>query len=242
MTTESHTHPTPPLRVCIVGASGKLGQYMIDNALARGYEVTGVCRERSVAKLERFGDRIRILPGHTDDAEVIARAVDGCDGVLTVLAPWGTDDYASGTARAVLEHTRHGARLVFSCGWHITRDGKDRYTRKLRAFVAVFGFLARVARIADLDDQVRACRLIFDSDTSWTVVRGSDLEEGPAEGLPIWREHVGDPALADNLTRRIDFADFMVHALTDDALVRRAPAIVGCRTQSALAHAEPTSA
>jgi hypothetical protein len=33
------------MRVCIVGASGKLGQYMVRHALDRGYEVTGVCRE-----------------------------------------------------------------------------------------------------------------------------------------------------------------------------------------------------
>ncbi len=28
-------------RVCIVGASGKLGQYMVQHALDRGYEVVG---------------------------------------------------------------------------------------------------------------------------------------------------------------------------------------------------------
>ena len=42
--------PRPP-RVCIVGASGKLGRYMVGHALARGYDVVGVCRERSVANL-----------------------------------------------------------------------------------------------------------------------------------------------------------------------------------------------
>ncbi len=214
------------MRVCVIGASGKLGRYMIEHALARGYDVVGVCRERSVGKLDRFADRIRIVPGPTDDPAVIADAVDGCDGVLTVLVPWGIRDYSSGTARAVLDHARRDARLVFSCGWHITLDGRDRYTRKLRAFVAVFGSLARIARVADLNDQVRACDLIFASDTRWTVVRGSDLEEGTSQGLPIWRDHVGDPALAANLTRRIDFALFMVEALADDSLIGRAPAIV----------------
>ena len=50
------------MKVCIVGASGKLGQYMVQHALDRGYEAVGVCRERSVAKLDRFKDRITIMP------------------------------------------------------------------------------------------------------------------------------------------------------------------------------------
>ncbi|MBL8728416.1 MAG: NAD(P)H-binding protein [Planctomycetes bacterium] len=225
------------MRVCILGASGKLGRYMVQHALDRGHDVVGVCRERSVGKLAPFGDRITIVPGPTDDRAVVGRAVAGCDGVLTVLVPWGVHGYATGTAQAVLDLAPRGARLVFSCGWHITRDGKDVYSRSLRWTVAIFGRVARWLRFADLDDQVEACRRIFASDTRWTVVRGSDLEEGASQGLPVWSRHVGDPVLASNRTRRIDFALFMVAALANDALIREAPAIVGCQTPSALAHA-----
>ena len=171
---------------------------MVQHALERGYEVVGVCRERSLAKLDAFKGRITLFPGPTNDRDVIQRAVAGCDGVLVVLAPWGIQQYASGTAQAVLDFAQPEARLVFSCGWHITRDGQDVYSWKLKAIVKVFGALARLTRFAELDDQVEACRRVFDSDTRWTVVRGSDLEEGE--------------------------------------LVREAPAIVGCKTPSALAH------
>src|SRR5512143_1346853 len=115
------------MRVCIVGASGKLGQYMVQHALGRGYQVVGVCRERSVAKLDAFKGRITVVPGATNDREVIRRAVAGCDGVRTVLVPWGRRHYATGTAQAVLDLARPDARLIFSCGWHITRDGQDLY-------------------------------------------------------------------------------------------------------------------
>jgi len=218
------------MKVCIVGASGKLGRYMVRHALDRGYEVVGVCRERSVGKLDEFKGRISIVPGATNDREVIRKAVEGCDGVLTVLVPWGVQQYSTGTAQAVLDYARPGARLVFSCGWHITRDGQDVYTLSLRTLVRVFGLVAKLTRFADLDDQVEACRRVFASDTRWTVVRGSDLEEGESQGLPVWSRHVGDPILARNLTRRVDFALFMVAALENDALVHEAPAIVGRAT------------
>jgi NAD(P)-dependent dehydrogenase (short-subunit alcohol dehydrogenase family) len=225
------------MRVCIVGASGKLGQYMVQHALDRGYEVVGVCRAESVEKLNAFKGRITVIPGATNDAEVIKRALSGCDGVLVVLVPRGVHGYSTGTAQAVLDHAPPGARLVFSSGWHITRDGQDVYSWKLKAIVKVFGPLARLARFADLDDQVEACRRVFASDTRWTVVRGSDLEEGESEGLPVWSRHVGDPILESNITRRVDFALFMVEALENDELVHEAPAIVGRQTPSALAHA-----
>jgi NAD(P)-dependent dehydrogenase (short-subunit alcohol dehydrogenase family) len=232
-----HRGDRPSRRVCVVGASGKLGTYMVEHALDRGYEVVAVCREQSVAKLAGFADRITIEPGATDDRDVIQPAVAGCDGVLVVLVPRGVHQYASGTAQAVLDYAEPGARLVFSCGWHITLDGQDVYTWKLKALVNVGGRLARLARFADLDDQVEATRRVFASDTRWTVVRGSNLEEGPSQGLPAWSRHVGDPILQSDVTRRVDFALFMVQALEDNDLVHAAPAIVSSQSPSALAHA-----
>ena len=229
------------MKVSIIGASGKLGQYMVQHSLDKGYEVVGVCREKSVKKLDRFRGRITVVPGATKDPEVIQRAVPGCDAVLVVLVPWGVHQYSSGTAQAVLDHAKQGARLVFSCGWHITLDGKDRYSRKLLWQAKAFGRIAKLLRAADLDDQVEACRRVFASDTRWTVVRGSDLEEGESQGLPVWSRHVGDPILESNLTRRVDFALFMVEALQNDKLIQEAPAIVGCKTPSALAHASVSS-
>jgi hypothetical protein len=208
------------MKVCIIGASGKLGRYMVQHCLDRGYQVASVCREKSVAKLSAYKNRIQIFPGNTDDRSVISRAIEGCDGVLTVLVPWGVHGYSTGTAQAVLDFSRPDARLIFSCGWHITRDGKDVYDWKLKTIVAVFGPTARLLRIADLDDQVRACDHIFSSDKKWTV----------------WSVHVGAPVLASNITRRVDFARFMVDALTNDRLIHEAPAIVSRRSKSALAH------
>ena len=223
-------------KVCIVGASGKLGQYMVEHALERGYQVVGVCREGSVGKLDRFKERITVFPGATNDRQVIEKAVEGCDGVLTVLVPWGVQQYSSGTAQAVLDYARPGVRLIFSCGWHITMDGLDVYPWSFKALLKASSWFGRLSRMVDIDDQVEACRRIFESDTMWTVVRSSDLEEGDSQGLPVWSRHVGDPILESNLTRRIDFALFMVAALENDELIHEAPAIVGCQTPSARAY------
>src|SRR5690349_21992307 len=97
--------------------------------------------------------------------------------------------------------------------------------------------MTRAEMLKSDSSHAEACRQVFASDTRWTVVRGSDLEEGESQGLPVWSRHVGDPILKSNITRRVDFALFMVAAIENDELVHEAPAIVGCRTPSALAHA-----
>jgi NADPH:quinone reductase-like Zn-dependent oxidoreductase len=61
------------IKVCIVGASGKLGQHMMQHALAQGYDVIGVCREQSVAKLAAYKGYVTVIPGATDDRDVIGK-------------------------------------------------------------------------------------------------------------------------------------------------------------------------
>ncbi len=224
------------MKICIVGASGKLGQYMVQHALTRGYEVVGVCREKSVSKLDCFKDRMTIMPGATNNRKVIESAIKKCDAVLTVLVPWGVHNYSSGTAQAVLDFAPKEARLIFSCGWHISKDGLDKYSRNFKLLMKIASWLGKFSRLVDINDQVEACNRIFYSDSRWTVVRGSGLEEGESQGLPIWSKHVGDPILKSDLTRRVDFALFMVEAINNDELINETPAIVGCQAKSVLEH------
>src|SRR5947208_9284453 len=71
-----------------VWASGKLGIYMVQHALDRGYAVIGVCRERSVEKLDGFHGRIAVIPGATNDREVIKRAVAAATACSSYLPRW----------------------------------------------------------------------------------------------------------------------------------------------------------
>ena len=178
------------MRVCIVGASGKLGKHLVGLSLNRGHEVIAVCREQSVPKLADFDSQITIVPGATDDRDVIQRAVAGCDGVLAVLVPRGVHGYASGTAQAVLDYAEPEARLVFSCGWHITVDGQEYEMRASLLVVAncaeVIPPFARFRRGMSFDDGVfdvvalRADTFGQSLQALWEFVRESDRASGVA--------------------------------------------------------------
>src|SRR5437868_154777 len=92
------------MRVCIVGASGKLGQYMVQQSLDRGDEVVGVCREQSVQKLDAFKGHMTVIPGATDDREVIKRAVAGCDGVAHGAGPARRAWVLDGNGQTAMSH------------------------------------------------------------------------------------------------------------------------------------------
>jgi len=168
---------------------------MVGHALDRNHKVVGVCRQQNVGKLDAYRDRIVIARRPTNDPAVISRAVAELRGRACGAGARGDGSPRVDTAQAVLDHVEPGARLVFSCGRHVSRGGADRYSRRFRRKVATMGWVARRARVVDLADQVEATRRVFDSDTRWTVVRAGDLEEGPSQGLPVWSRHVGQPAL-----------------------------------------------
>lgn len=107
--------------IAILGGAGKLGKYLVEEALAKGYQVTVVCRPQSADKLAPWKNSINIVPAYTDDRDALKALLPKVDAVLTVLVPWGVNGYATKTAEAVLDYAPKNVRLIFSCGWHISR-------------------------------------------------------------------------------------------------------------------------
>jgi NAD(P)-dependent dehydrogenase (short-subunit alcohol dehydrogenase family) len=196
------------MRVCIVGASGKLGQYMVQHALDRGYEVVGVCREQSLGSstsssgVSRSSSEPRTTP---TSSGAPSRGATGCSSCSSRAGSTGTP--RERPRRCSTTRLRERASCSRAAGTS-PATGRTCTRGSSKALVKIGGPLARLARFADLNDQVEACNRVFASDTRWTVVRGSDLEEGESQGLPVWSRHVGDPILESNITRRVDFAPF----------------------------------
>jgi hypothetical protein len=82
--------------------------------------------------------------------------------------------YSTGTAQAVLDLAPPGARLVFSCGWHISRDGQDVYPRRLKWKVAVLGRLGKLARAVDLNELIHEAPAIVGCRTPSALAHAAD--------------------------------------------------------------------
>ena len=127
------------MRVCIVGASGKA--WAVHGPAVAGSRLRGGWR---VPRAKR-GEARRVQGAHHCHTGSDRRPRGHqacCNGMRRGSRrdyPRGVHGYSTGTTQAVLDYAPPGARLIFSCGWHITLDGQDVYSLKLKTLVKVFG-------------------------------------------------------------------------------------------------------
>ena len=71
-------------QVLVAGATGKTGQWVVKRLLHYGVPVRVFSREKDKA-LRLFGEGVEIITGKIQSASDIARAVCGCDAVISAL-------------------------------------------------------------------------------------------------------------------------------------------------------------
>ncbi|MEM7431144.1 MAG: NAD(P)H-binding protein [Pseudomonadota bacterium] len=77
---QAEEHATGIENVLVFGASGRIGQHIVDEALLRGYTVTGV--SRSADRLADYADRINIETGDILDRARTAELIAAHDAVI----------------------------------------------------------------------------------------------------------------------------------------------------------------
>jgi len=117
------------MEVLVTGATGFLGQYVVEQLRARGDDVRGLCR-RAAPELQRLG--VEVVRGDIVDREAVDAACRGVDAVIhtaAVASIWGPWDCFYSTnvqgTRNVLESCReHGVgRLIYTSSPSVTFDG-----------------------------------------------------------------------------------------------------------------------
>ena len=71
-----------PLRIAVIGATGNIGQRIVQEALARGHSVTGIARHpESLASRER----LTLIAGNASRPETISPLLSGHDAVVSSI-------------------------------------------------------------------------------------------------------------------------------------------------------------
>jgi uncharacterized protein YbjT (DUF2867 family) len=194
-----------------LGASGRTGRLVVQRALARGDAVRALVR--SPAKLAITHPALEVVAGDASDAGAVARAVDGCDVVVSALGPVPGHSAICSTAAAHV--TAAGARryvAISGAGIDVPGDDKDIAGK-------VVSWLVRLLSPSAFRDKVLEHERLAASDVPWTLVRVPRLVDRPGNGAPVWGL-VRSPGAS---LAREDLAEFVLRAVDDDALIRKAP-------------------
>jgi putative NADH-flavin reductase len=71
------------MRLLILGATGRTGRHLLDQARALGHEVAAFARRPEV--LAAYGSRLPVIQGDITDRSRMARGVAGQEAVLSAL-------------------------------------------------------------------------------------------------------------------------------------------------------------
>ena len=202
-------------RLLVLGASGMTGQHVIQQSLARGYQVTAFVRQPD--SLARFSEPLRIVQGDiVTQPDALIRALDGQDAVISALGrghslrPNGLIEQSVRTIVPAME--KYGPpRLVFTSALGV---GRTYAQAPLPARVFFRTLLARVYADKALgDDMLRRSRL------EWTLVHPSKLTDGRATGRYRIGEHLELRWWAS--VSRADVAGALMRCVEDPSTIRQ---------------------
>lgn len=106
-------------RVVVIGGTGYAGAAIVEEAVARGHEVTAVSRNATANAVEGA----TYVQGSTLDTDFLASVLAGADAVVTATSPRGgmEDTYSTATANVAEAARASGARLVVVGGFSSLR-------------------------------------------------------------------------------------------------------------------------
>ena len=97
-----------PVKLGVFGASGRIGRHVVEQAVAKGHDVTALVRE--AGRLGELASRVRVVEGSIEDPQAVDRAVAGADAVISAVgADANTPDQVQMLAHVVIHGTQHRA-------------------------------------------------------------------------------------------------------------------------------------
>ena len=199
------------MKLLIIGANGKTGRHVVEQALEVGHYVTAITRRPEATSLRH--DRLNVVRGDVFDAATLTEPMIGQDAVITTHGPVDlkpTTVFSEGGTNILRAMERTGVpRLICttSAALEVSHD-LPLWQRIVIPYILHL-FLGTAYSDAEIME-----RIVESSGVDSTIVRPPRLTDGPHRG----RYRI---AINSHLTQvgisRADLADYLIHHLTDPA-------------------------
>ncbi|MEX5711123.1 NAD(P)H-binding protein [Parafrankia sp. FMc6] len=212
------------MNVTVFGATGAIGQLVVDELLRAGHSVTAYARNPAKVPPSWSEKNVRLVVGEITDAAAVEKAVAGADAVVSALGP-SLDRKATGlplvegTRHIIDTMRRHGVRRYVGNGTPSVVDERDKPTFLQK----LVGFLGRRTLPRAYRELLGMSEIVMTSGLDWTIVRFSAPRNGPARGVRR-QGFFGTDKIGVKVTRA-DIAAFTAAQVSDERYVNAAPAI-----------------
>ena len=202
------------MNLLVLGATGRTGRLVVEQALAAGHTVTALVR--SPEKLTTSNSNLRVVTGEATDTSAVSRALEGADAVISTLG--GKGSVIADSTQAIVAAAREAgvSRVVVLSSWLVERDRMDAITR----------LLTGIAMGPVIKDQSAGEQMLRRSDLEWTIVYASILTDGPANGSVAVLPEGAKRGLSQKISRA-DVAAWMVEAATGAQHSRSSVGVTG---------------
>lgn len=204
------------MRIAVFGGSRGVGRQVIEQALAKGYEVKALLRNPNAFDLTH--PQLTIVPGNVLEAADVADCIAGTEAVVCSLGNTKNNPanvVTAGTEQIIKAMQAAEVRrlvVVTSIG---VGDSIDQVP-------LAFRMLMKTVLKAAMEDKEGQETAVKASGLDWIIVRPGGLTDGPRTG----KYNAGlDKSIRAAQVSRADVAEFVLKQLTDDTFLRQTPAI-----------------
>ncbi len=205
------------MKVLVVGAAGKSGRAVVEQALAAGHDVTAFVHE---TKGYLSDSNVRVVEGDARDRSAMDSAMLGQDAVIDTignknpLKATTLESSAAATITASMQSSGVRRLVVISMTGEGESEANTNWGGRL--------LLSTLLR-AEMKDKAAMEAIVDASGLDWIIVRPPFLSDDPGTG----NFHVfsGETKETAHKLTRADLATFMVAQLSSDEYLQKAVAV-----------------
>lgn len=196
-------------RILVIGAGGKSGTPVVEQAIAAGHEVTAFLRDP--AKGAHLPKAAKLVKGDGADAQAVANAIAGHDTVIVTVGNMREPVCARVVRNAIAGMKAHGVKRIFALSAYGTADSRHGF----------YGWVLNTIAPKIQADKVEMEQALAQSGLDWTAVRPPALNSNPADGkvaVVLSGKVPGFSAIS-----RADVAAFMLDQIDKQDYVGKTP-------------------
>jgi len=209
-------HRSKTMKILVIGAGGRTGRAVVEQAVAAGHEVTAF-----VHKADEYNvANVRVIEGDAADSAAMDAAVLGQDAVLDTIGgktPYKETTLESSAASTIIKAMqRNGVRRLVVTSMLGEGESKANAPIYVRLLVATFLRGANKDKAA-MESAVKSSGL------DWVILRPAILTDDPATGdVRDFDAEAGEKA---HKITRADLASFMIAQLSNNEYLHQAVTI-----------------